>query len=203
MAISTPHAILPQYSPRAAKPRTRLQYVLLFMLLLLIGCFYGLMVALLPVQVMMVPLVPILLLFTLSMWVMPDLNRYNDASIETAFYWFLALYIVWPNYLAIDLPGLPWITFTRIATFWLMVQFVPALATSSVLRSEIGGMLKISKPFFWFFILFFGAQIISLPFGESPLDAMVRFSSNQIYWTGMLFLGCHMYLKPGAATADG
>lgn len=199
MAVRTTTNVLPLYSRRAANPRSRFATFALYMLLIGIGVFYGMMMAYLPTSMMMIPTIPIVVLFILSLWLLPDINRWNDDAMVRAYYIFLSLFIVWPSYLALAIPGIPWISFTRMALFWLMMLFLWAVATSSELRAEMVRTAKVSKPAFWFLMLFMAAQVISLPFGVDVPGAIQRMISNQIYWTGMFFFGCHIFLKPGVA----
>ncbi len=198
MALSTPN-VLPLYSQRAVRPpRTRLQTFAVYLALIGLGTFYGLMMAYLPVGLMLIPTIPIVVMFLLSLWLLPDINLWDDPAMHKTFLIFLSLFIVWPSYMAFAIPGIPWISPTRIALFWLMVLFLWAVATSSQLRAEMVTTAKVSKPTFYFLMIFLVTQVISLPFGQDPVAAFQRAINNQFYWTGMFFLACHLFLQPGA-----
>ncbi len=198
MALSSPN-VLPLYSQRAVRPpRSRLATFAVYMAFIGLGTLYGLMMAYLPVGMMMIPTIPIVVMFLLSLWMLPDINIWDDPAMHKTFLIFMSLFIVWPSYLAFAIPGIPWISPTRIALFWLMVLFLWAVATSSQLRAEMVTTAKVSKPAFYFLMLFLVAQVISLPFGDDPISALERAINNQFYWTGMFFLACHLFLQPGA-----
>lgn len=198
MVQRTATNVLPLYSRRAVNPPTRLAQFAVFMLLIGVGTLYGLMMAYLPTSAMMIPVIPIVVMFLLILWLLPDINIYNDPGMHRWFLIYVSFFIVWPSYIALAIPGIPWISFTRIALFWLMVQFLWAVATSSELRAEMVATAKVSKAGFWFLMLFIFTQIITLPFGEAPTEAFQRVVNNQIYWTGIFFLSCHLFLEPGS-----
>src|ERR1700748_1026945 len=57
---------------------------------------------------------PPAILMLLVIWALPDLDWAPTRQLEWAFYATFIALIVWPNYLAIALPGLPWITLVRL-----------------------------------------------------------------------------------------
>ena len=53
---------------------------------------------------------PVMVLGLLVIWALPDINWAPTRTLEWLFYATFISLIVWPDYLAIALPGLPWIT---------------------------------------------------------------------------------------------
>jgi hypothetical protein len=154
--------------------------------LVLFAAFYGLLCTILPVQLMIIPGLPILILIGMSLWLLPDIGGLPIERVHTLLIWFLALNILWPGYVAIAAPGLPWVTPTRGVLFALLLVVVFNLATSQELRSQINdamGGSPILRRLFW---IFWGLTTVSILFSGSPSQTLNKYVNNQIYWT-MLF----------------
>ena len=53
----------------------------------------------------------------IALWLMPDRGIFPFAAIERTYPAYLILSVIWPVYNAVVLPGLPWLTPTRVALF--------------------------------------------------------------------------------------
>jgi len=160
---------------------------LLFVGLIFVAILYGLMSAVLPLQLLVIPLVPVLVMVALILWLMPDLGAARLDMAQKLFLWFIGLNIMWPNYVAFYLPGLPWITPTRFVVFALLATFLFAVATSGQFRRdlvEMTGSVPSVRMLFW---LFWATTVVSLAFARDLTVSLNKFANNQIYWT-MLFL---------------
>jgi O-antigen ligase len=159
--------------------------VLLVGLLLLVAAIYGVMTAILPVQMLAVPLTPIALILLLCLWLLPDVGGLYDDRFEVYMWWFLGLFMVWPSYVAVALPGLPWISPLRVVVGLLVITFLFNLATSSHARHEVWKSMNavpVLNRLFWAFWL-----LTTLTIWVSPnLSAsMTKYINNQIFWTMM------------------
>ena len=63
-----------------------------------------------------VALLPLAALGLLVIWTLPEVRWAPTRTLRWAFYASFIGLICWPNYLAISLPGLPWITVIRLTT---------------------------------------------------------------------------------------
>jgi hypothetical protein len=79
------------------------------------------------------------------LWVMPDLPAIPDRIVRRLFFVVLVVDLCLPNYYAIDLPGLPWVSARRIVTFPLILLFAIAYAGSSETRKTIATVLRGSR----------------------------------------------------------
>lgn len=199
MAGEPSTVVLPLYSWRAAHPRSRLSYVLVTLALIALGAFYGLMAVFLPLWLIAIPLIPVAILLLLVLWLLPDIDKYDTARMTRAFWIFLAVLIVWPQYIALAIPGLPWINLLRVALFWLMVWFVGAITTSSSLRNEVVATARFSKVFYWAFIVFVAVQWLTIVLSASPLFSLQKAIIQTFLWTSVFFVACHVFLRPGVA----
>jgi hypothetical protein len=170
---------------------------MLFAGIIFVAAFYGLMCAVLPMSLLAIPAVPLLIIIALILWLLPDIGKVRVDSAETLILWFLGLNIVWPNYVAFDLPGLPWITPTRIVVFSLLAVIVFGLATSSEFRrriNEVTGSEKSIRTLFWAFWLM---TTISLAFSAQLSFSINKYANNQIFWTMMFPVAAYFAVRKG------
>ena len=107
-----------------------------FASLLLLGwCgLTGAAVAMLPPQVYVMLALPVFVGIGVILWLLPDVGGVAEPAMATLFVSFIVANCLWPNYIALDLPGLPWINPPRIVTFALLALAVYGYASSSRMR---------------------------------------------------------------------
>ena len=145
----------------------------------------------------MVPFgLPILLLGALSVWALPELGAAPTKAIERFFFVFF-LGLLWPNYLAIALPGLPWITVIRLAGFPLTFLLLYSLSSSRIFRAEAGRTLK-AAPVLWMGVATFAIyQTLSIGLSDAPQMSGQQLIATQISWTAIFFVSAYVFTKPG------
>ncbi len=192
-------AILHPYERRESPGRaTR---IVLGIFLAGVAAFYGLMVTILPPSALFVPATPLLLLTGLVLWMLPDLGGIQHEKLRRLMLLFLALSFAWPTYVALDLPGLPWITPTRLVLFLMVTVFVFNLATSKQLMAQLwhdSNHIPHVRSLFWGFWL---VTTLSLFVSTAPIESLTKYFNNQIYWTMLFLLSCMLASKPGFVTA--
>jgi O-Antigen ligase len=82
------------------------------------------------------------------LWVMPDLPLVWPGLIRKTFFVMLITDLCIPSYYTVQVPGLPWISARRLATFSLIVPFLIAIAASSEVRRRITERLACSSLIF-------------------------------------------------------
>lgn len=168
--------------------------------LVFLGAFYGLMCSVLPAQLLAIPLVPILILAALCLWMLPDIGAIGEASTRrmmSMMLLFMALYGVWPYYVAFDLPGLPWITPTRIAVAIMAVTFIFGISSSAHFRAQIWEVMGQDiwiRRLFW---AFWALTTLSLVFSGQPAFSINKYFNNQVFWTMMFAAACYLSRFPG------
>ena len=148
---------------------------------------YGLMAVILPIQMLPMMMTPFFIVIAIILWMLPDVGGVQINRIQSLLVAFIGYSVAWPNYVAFNLPGLPWITPTRIALFWLVSVFVINFSSSREMRdalrdsvSEMPGFMKV----FWFYWL---ATTVAMVFSDDFAVSINRYINNQIYWTMMFF----------------
>lgn len=173
--------ILQPYERR--RPPGPVRRVVAGMGLVFLAAFYGLMCTILPMQLIIIPLVPIVAMAGLSLWLLPDTGGVRYDTIATGMLWFIGLNAMWPNYVAVNAPGLPIITPTRVALFVTLLVIAFNFATSHEMRSQVikaNNSLPMVRRMFWLFWL---TTVISLPFSDNVFFSLTKFMNNQVYWT--------------------
>lgn len=181
----------------------RLQRIVTGIGLVSLAALYGVLLSVLPMQFLLLPLVPILLGVALILWLLPDIGGVQEPWMRASMQWFVLLNVLWPTYVAINAPGLPWISGTRVALFALMVAALVNFATSSDFRGRIAdamAAIPLVQKAFW---VFWGATAFSLLISVEPFVSLSKFANNQIYWTAMLALSAWLATTPGFASAIG
>ena len=124
-------------------------------LVLLVSCsVYGLMFGFMAPAFMVPFVVPILVALILVLWVLPEQHNPPLFAIEYLFPLFFIVLILWPNYVAISLPGVPWITLLRLIAYPMTLIFLYDISVSRKFRVEINKSIN-SIPILWALLIAF------------------------------------------------
>jgi len=167
---------------------------------LMLAAAYGALIVLLPQNSLMILAAPIAVMLLISLWLLPDRDVFPRTQIESIFSVYLVLMVAWPAYLALNVPGLPWVTPTRATLFLLILLFMYSVATSAALRLHLMAVVRSSKLIWILFCIFEVTQLITIPLSSNIGNSIHKVVNNQIYWTSMLFLGCLLFTRPGRAS---
>lgn len=158
---------------------------------------YGFYYALFTPWLLVPLLVPVVILAAVMIWALPDLAEVPEQTLEALLYAFFIVLFAWPNYLAIDLPGLPWITAARIVGTPMALLLVVSISTAPKFRREMGDILAAS-PWVWKALLVFVTlQTLSLPFSHKYGDSIARYVLAQFTQTAVFFIAAYVFRKPG------
>ncbi len=165
--------------------------------LVFLAAFYGLMCSIIPFQLVAVPAVPLLLAAALCLWLLPDTEAMYDGTMARLLLLFFGFTICWPNYIAVNLPGLPWMTPARALVISLVAVTLFSLATSSRMRaafSENMNAVPIIRIAFW---AFWAATTVSLFLSGTVGSLVGKYFSNQMFWTMMFGTAAVVAAQPG------
>ncbi|KRB45289.1 O-antigen ligase [Phenylobacterium sp. Root700] len=142
---------------------------------------------------------PIAFLGAVSIWALPD-SKKNPSHLTDGFLFaFLICLVLWPRYLALALPGLPWITTIRLTGVPLVFILLISASISSEFRVKMVAILN-STPAIWKILcVFLVVQILTIPFAKAPFTTINRVINAQISWTAIFFAACYVFSKPGRA----
>lgn len=182
--------------PYSDRPATRSQTALLVAVAIAAACFGALYTFFFPFRILQLT-IPLLGIALLIIWVLPDSQTAPTRALSALFFSFFILMTVWPDYLALSLPGLPWITIRRIIALPLLVTFLVGLSISSRFRSELKEVLGAAPLIPKLLIVFALIQLASIALSRDPALSVDKFIVAQLYWTLPFFVGCYLLRKPG------
>lgn len=149
---------------------------------------------------LIVPLAaPLAGLAMVAIWALPDTRTKPIPGIETCLFAFLAALILWPNYIAISLPGIPWITVIRLFGFPLAFLFLVSLSTTSSYRAINANIHRNSLPIWKFIAVLAVMQVITIPLSGQIATSIQKAAIWQINLTCIFFVAAYIFSKPGKA----
>ncbi len=160
---------------------------------------YGLVLGMTGRLYLMALVVPLVVMALLIIWVLPESKNPPLRAVRFFLFGFIMVLLGWPDYLAFDLPGLPWITAVRLFAFPLAAVLLISLSTSSRFRAEIAETLA-ATPWTWKLVAAFAAiAAMSVAFSKDPAFSANRFVVAMLYWIMIYFCCAWVFRKPGAA----
>ncbi len=158
---------------------------------------YGFYYAILTPWLLVPFLVPPALLALLVIWVLPEVDAIPERAMQSMVLLFSVALSVWPSYLALDLPGLPWITFVRLIATPLFLILLVSLSVSRPFRTRLLAVID-QAPVAWrLLVLFVVLQGISIAFSPHKGDSISRFVVSITNETAMFFLCAYVFRREG------
>jgi hypothetical protein len=168
-------------------------------LLVFSGLIYGYLFATNAPFIILPFFIPPLVLAGLVIWALPAAKQGPTALLDTFFLAFFITLVMWPNYLALALPGLPWITVARLTGFPLALALLICVSVSNEFRANLKNVLSAS-PWQWkLLVSFVVIQFLSLAFTKGLTHSAQKFVVDQFNWTAIFFASCYFFLKPRRA----
>ena len=191
-------ALAPYHQPEAPL-RHAMRKGAVLALIILIGMIYGWLVAVFPLFLYLYLLVPVGILALIVIWALPENDNVPAKAINTLFFAIFVTICVWPNYIAIAIAGLPWITFIRLWAVPMALLFVISLSVSPRFRREAGEWFQTNPWILWAMLVFIALNFLTLPKSPFPFTSFNSVLINQIEWTTVFFVSCYIFRKAGRA----
>src|SRR5579871_2142794 len=194
---ASPEAQLPALAPYHSLQRHRVRNFFalsFFMLFLLIyGFFFSVFVPTFFAFFML----PVIALGFLVIWALPDVNWAPTRALQWFFFATFIALIAWPNYLAVALPGLPWITFLRLTSFPLNLLLLICISMSADFRTELMRSLRSIPAIPVLLGIFVVIQLLSIAFSKDIPNSIQKIIVAQTTWTAAFFSGAYVFRRPG------
>lgn len=145
-------------------------------------------------------LLPAAVLAFVVIWALPDLHVAPTKTLERLFFAFFFVMIAWPNYLAVALPGMPWITIQRLVDFPMTALFLICVSTYPPFRATSAAVLKSSPWLCGVICAFIAVQVMSLFVSGDPAYSIAKLINAQTDWIVIFFVGCYVFQKDGRIT---
>ncbi|MBL8554522.1 MAG: O-antigen ligase family protein [Phenylobacterium sp.] len=178
------------------KRAPRRSLVLLLLAALALACFaYGFMFGVSAPARMMPFTVPIVVLAGLTIWALPPGDYAPTKLIEPLFIAFFAAMVLWPNYLAIALPSLPWLTLLRIIGVPLVLVMLICVSVSKRFRTEMKDIVSTDKLLWQLLALLVLIQALTIALSSDPGQSLNRFIIAQVNQTAIFFAACYVFTR--------
>jgi O-Antigen ligase len=197
--LAPPAPALAPYHQPVAPLRRAIKKTLVVSLIIFIGMLYGLLIAIFPLFLYLYLAVPVGILVLLVIWALPENENIPIKAINWLFFAIASTVCLWPNYIAIAIPGLPWITFMRLWSIPMTLLFVISLSMSPPFQRDVGAWFKTSPWILRFLIVFIALNFITLPMSFRPFASFNRVIISQFEWTMVFFVAAYLFGKQGKA----
>ena len=188
LAPAMPLMRMPGYTRPSLVAKRR--YRLLLYAALTAFCFiYSLLMLVLPRQLLVLFSLPLMILTLFIIWALPLADTRPLPLTRTLFWALFGCLFLWPNYLALVIPGLPWITVTRFFGGPLVLLLLYYSSRSRPFRAEMKMLFSGAPLIVGLVTAFAVVQVISLAFSDAPFLTFNKILNNQITWTAMFFAG--------------
>lgn len=186
--------ILAPYTGRIDDHRHRVRRALLLIGLTLLAMVMGFCFAILPSDMAVIPMAPVFLLAAIAIWIAPENDRHLDVPIRKIFFTYLLLSFLIPDYIAMTLPAVGWLSVNRLMMAILLFVSLYGFATSKRMRAETVEVLRVNKVMMWCFLIFF---VLQLALGI-VIMAGTKWIFGNIFWYYNFILAVWLFRQPGA-----
>jgi hypothetical protein len=179
--------VLPVYHPERPGWSVALRKLALLSGIVLLAIVYGFLVAILPPALLVGAAAPLALLALLVIWALPEARTVPTGALGRVYAAFVIVVIIWPNYLAIAVGGLPWISMRRLVGFVLTAILMICLSMSKAFRKQMADVLRTSPWLSRLLIAFFIIQFLADIFSVSPGETIGRWVHSTFTSTAVCF----------------
>lgn len=159
-----------------------------FITLFFLTFFYAAFFTLLPRALALPMVLPIVAIYLMAIWALPVSSYSPPRLFERLFWGFFIALLLWPRYLAISIPGLPWITVERLFGGPLVVMLLIFASSSRPFREQILARLRESRGITMLVTLFAVNMVLSGLLTSEPFATLNRLINNQINWIAIFFV---------------
>ena len=167
------------------------------LILALIGALYGFLFGLTQTYYLVEMLIPAAIVAFIAIGLLPENGRAHERTVTFLFFAFITVLAVWPDYLALTLPGLPWMTAIRIVGMPLSLVFLISLSQSKAYRSSLTSVLRDSGLVWPFLLTYFVFAAITLPLSETPIVSLNKFIVSLYSWLAICLIAICIFQVPG------
>ena len=128
---------------------------------------------------------------------MPDVQNPPLRLLILLFFTVFAVGVLWPSYLAISIPGWPWITPSHIVQLGFALAFLVCFSVAADFRSQLSAVLRNTHWLTSALLAFIALEFVSIAWSSEPFSSFDKFITLQLTWTAAFLGGCVIFLKNG------
>jgi len=166
------------------------------MLLALIGALYGFAFGVTATYFLVQMMIPMALVAILLVVLLPENAVTFERSITTLYFSFFLVLAVWPDYLALSLGALPWITATRLIAIPITLLFLVSLSQSEAYRHKLMRQLACAAPVWKCLLVYFVISFVTIAASDTPVQSVNKFIVAIYAWGVMFLVGVQTFAKP-------
>jgi hypothetical protein len=159
--------------------------------------FYGFFFAVTTTYLLVQLVMPIIVLALLVVWMLPETGNVPTRLMTRLFFTAILVLFWWPDYLAITLPGLPWITISRLVTAPMAIIFLLCLSQSEQFRSDMKEILDTSPTIWKLVVAFSLLALLSIGFSSTPAFSINKYITAMLAWPLSFFVAVWVFAQPG------
>ncbi|WP_156361718.1 O-antigen ligase family protein [Sphingomonas sp. Leaf343] len=171
--------------------------ILCFVALTLFSILYGFSFAILGRYLLVQLTAPLLVLGCIVLWVLPDAGAAPVRALGASLMAFMFALLCWPDYIAFAVPGLPWVTATRLFGVPMVLIMLYCMATSSAFRDRIWDIINVAPEIWKLFVAFNVLAALSIALSDNIPASINKFVIAQVSWTTVFFAACYIFTEPG------
>lgn len=171
--------------------------ILTGVVLAIVGALYGLIFGLTQTYYLVEMLIPAVIVAFIAIGLLPDNGKAFDRTITFLFSAFITVLAVWPDYLALTLPGLPWMTAVRLVGMPLSLIFLVSLSQSSAYRTSLTTVLSSSGLVWKLLLAYFVLAAVTLPLSTTPIISLNKFIVSLYSWLAICLVAICTLQVPG------
>lgn len=140
---------------------------------------------------------PLALLVLLIVWTFPDSKNPPLQWVTRLLFAFVIALVFWPDYLALDLPGLPWLTALRLVAAPLALVFLVSLSVSSSFRAALADRLRIAPVAHGALLAFITIATLSVFFSADVTGSLNKLLVALLYWILTFYAAVWVFSQDG------
>lgn len=144
-------------------------------------------------------MVPAVVLTAVVIWALPDSEGAPVGALAPLFFAFSGAMYLWPNYLAIAIPGLPWVTMLRLFGTPMTLILLVCVSMSVEFRDRLKKVMAVD-PLIWRLLIAFAViQVLSVGFSSEIGNSIAKIFVAATNWYAVFFVSVYIFSKPGMA----
>lgn len=141
--------------------------------------------------------VPLAIIALLIIWALPQRDKIPDALLRKFFVAFMVAMLVWPNYLALDVGPLPWITAARLIGVPMVLLLFVCLSQSKQFRGSIKLGMTANPVITKLMLAYVALMTMSVGFSTSPSESINHLIIALVNCVAIFFVSLHYFSQDG------
>lgn len=164
--------ILPQYNSLHHRPWWKLLVLAFAILGVFLTMYTGFLVAVGGTLAFRFVGFPIAVMALLGIWLLPDVQKADQAPFWKLLSAYMFLMVAWPTYVAVAIPGLPWVTPPRLILAVMLVVMLTHFPQIAEARRKVVELVGYDKLAFRLYLLFMVMEVVVVPLSPAPVDVV-------------------------------